>query len=1718
MQFCFSSSVNDTTPKSEPQSPAKKFSSLRRKCLEAMAILCCGLNNVKANCLDISQFSDGCLDQGVVTSNDFITQYSTILQCVTEIYETLQTRTKSETEQFSAILKTIGSWVEAVANNRDLKDSPKGQTAIGHYLEMTVNLIIVSSKNGENHALNMNTFQNVSKIPEDLLASSAIWEFEKGTKKDPPAMSLLEQMLKPEFMHFVLIANADQGDKYFILMHKFLKAACLTRPQEGLNIIDIIFENFKSIDVAIQKKVAVPGWKVMAQVYIAYVDKYNDIHQTDPNWTDKFKPKLTASLAVLSFPILQSEFLSATSKPLWKLWTEAYGKFGEKAPLLVNYTTLEAEDILAQEIIKKLDKKDLNQNEWINLSTYFCQQFIQAIPFQSLTQESQGVQNLSGATEMNPLGKMYHIVQVLVKLLSNVSKFKDRKTAVVLAEQLVLILSHVTSQPLQQPLLKLICPVFTVILEKDQMFTNGPEFESKVKNAHDVIVNRLQSRYEGKFDKTLLEDLRPLLKVSLKHKNRDIKNKTHQMWQLTFASALAEKDIPNEIKDLLKDPSELSTSNSTISHTDSEPSNFAVPLAFSSIFGKAKKAQENEAKKANISKEITPKKASKKAISIDDESSQDFVKIASPSNKKRVLTEHQKEIMRKRKDDIPALYSELSRDDSNMEAVVPSMFQSQSLAGDESSSQPMEIPNVDKLDKTGNTDKDDKTGHSDPAVPETSDAEKEVPKETSEIQEASEVNGEKEKEESQEEETSTEAGTGKNKRKSTKPEKIDKKSPLKKKRGRPSKKGAQATKANEETVESSQSTSEPPKKTIKAPKKTTEVQESPKKKVDIKDINEKPSEEPPIKKNLKRKATSPLKDMVSEVNQQILNKPEVHINRLSPTNLELSQVSPVKIITENPLVIQPAKVPFQLNNHDEDIIASSQPLETDDAKSDKNKAKKGKRHSIAVVQQNNSEVPEKRSSRRASQKLNMSLSEAAEVTKPIGKENEGPQPKANKVKTNKYGESPLHVAVKKGDYEKAKTLIEDGAEVNLKDHAGWTPLHEAAAHYNTHVTDIMKLLVDNGADVNAKANNGATPLHDAVMFLPEECIKFLLTHGADGDIENDEGKTPRNLVPELKRNLFETISPATSPTKTFEADEEGDKVLSQIIEEEILENDNDVDMEDIEADDNLNDSTNSVLATPLEESIDEGGDEEMKSVPSSQNDENNEVSESQEIIESSQTKEGEQKEDKAEESSSSLIKPPLPVIKNPKSQVLASVFNSRGARLLMMSKDKKTASPSSTASGSSQDSPNQRLMSPRPDKPLILTPTQTKREAWQKFVPSPCDASPSASILKRQASTDDVNNTKDNDQEAPPLKRRRVQFMDPPVSDQVVIPRCPSGKATRQKLQESRFNRDMFLSAVAKDLSKDKDQDSCGLYEATPPLEGDTPTNCIYSSLSECDEPVCSILHNLTTKTWHKAAEKSLQENGITTIGDLSKLTALKASSLKSLKPPNNLAVIKEALRKFEKSWIKRGKDKYQSSPVKSDEAPVEAPVEAPENDNDTENVEAKKDHSPTVAPVVEHSTPEEEEETMKEIYERPSPSPTESIEMKENREAMEVSEELSDEETIKKAEVIITEEHAPVEKIIVETCDAGTETVEKESNDASVATDKKDLVDAAVETEVKKTKHAQANTDVKSVQDCQQQTEAIEAKEVMEDFFKVMANLSVHNLSEVISRAAKAIQTKNAV
>ena len=49
--------------------------------------------------------------------------------------------------------------------------------------------------------MNLAIFQNVAKIPEELLASAAIWEFEKSAEKESPALSMIEQMFKKGQAH-----------------------------------------------------------------------------------------------------------------------------------------------------------------------------------------------------------------------------------------------------------------------------------------------------------------------------------------------------------------------------------------------------------------------------------------------------------------------------------------------------------------------------------------------------------------------------------------------------------------------------------------------------------------------------------------------------------------------------------------------------------------------------------------------------------------------------------------------------------------------------------------------------------------------------------------------------------------------------------------------------------------------------------------------------------------------------------------------------------------------------------------------------------------------------------------------------------------------------------------------------------------------------------------------------------------------------------------------------------------------------------------------------------------------------------------------------------------------------------------------------------------------------------------------------------------------------
>jgi ankyrin repeat protein len=103
------------------------------------------------------------------------------------------------------------------------------------------------------------------------------------------------------------------------------------------------------------------------------------------------------------------------------------------------------------------------------------------------------------------------------------------------------------------------------------------------------------------------------------------------------------------------------------------------------------------------------------------------------------------------------------------------------------------------------------------------------------------------------------------------------------------------------------------------------------------------------------------------------------------------------------------------------------------------------------------------------------------------------------------GFTPLNAAARQGNLEVVKYLVEHGADIDKSDNnRDKTPL--LAASFKGHF-DIVKYLVEKGAKVNAQSINGFTPLHDAAYVGNFEIVKYLIEHGADVRIRNQHNQT-----------------------------------------------------------------------------------------------------------------------------------------------------------------------------------------------------------------------------------------------------------------------------------------------------------------------------------------------------------------------------------------------------------------------------------------------------------------------------------------------------------------------------------------------------------------------------------------------------------------------------------
>ena len=112
-----------------------------------------------------------------------------------------------------------------------------------------------------------------------------------------------------------------------------------------------------------------------------------------------------------------------------------------------------------------------------------------------------------------------------------------------------------------------------------------------------------------------------------------------------------------------------------------------------------------------------------------------------------------------------------------------------------------------------------------------------------------------------------------------------------------------------------------------------------------------------------------------------------------------------------------------------------------------------------------------------------------------------------------YKQTTLFTPAEVGHTTALRLLLKAGADPNIKDKGGFTPLQWAAQEKQLSA---MKTLISFGADVNCKSKKGITPLMSASIVGFYKGVELLLSAGADVNIQDKKGNTAITFSEENK--------------------------------------------------------------------------------------------------------------------------------------------------------------------------------------------------------------------------------------------------------------------------------------------------------------------------------------------------------------------------------------------------------------------------------------------------------------------------------------------------------------------------------------------------------------------------------------------------------------------------
>uniref|UniRef100_A0A3B4B0A6 Telomere-associated protein Rif1 N-terminal domain-containing protein n=1 Tax=Periophthalmus magnuspinnatus TaxID=409849 RepID=A0A3B4B0A6_9GOBI len=374
---------------------------------------------------------------------------------------------------------------------------------------------------------------------------------------------------------------------------------------------------------------------------------------------------------------------SASQKSLLSTWSKLYKVFARCSALVI---TAE-ENICCEELCAKMAAavdKDALLVKWRTLLivdfTPYTPHFQQKVksphtPVNWMKKRNKVLGNLSTFQSL--------VVQCLNVFLDECGASSEAP-GVALVSVLSTLFSNLVLASAVQELLSTVVQPLTRLYS--QTATEPATFNFKVYTFHSVQLEKfisealssLQSRSTLAFNSELLELLCPLLCVLFSHKNKQLRTTVTHFWNASFANSIS-LVYPEELRPILSQvkqktpiilpgfevvsvPDDLSGQDlSECSQLETKLS--GIPISSlgkrDSLLGKTPEAKDRTSSKTSKLTKLdfgSPKAPCRSVL--EEEASVDFVFIP-PETKERVLTEHQKEVKRTKRVDIPAMYNNL---------------------------------------------------------------------------------------------------------------------------------------------------------------------------------------------------------------------------------------------------------------------------------------------------------------------------------------------------------------------------------------------------------------------------------------------------------------------------------------------------------------------------------------------------------------------------------------------------------------------------------------------------------------------------------------------------------------------------------------------------------------------------------------------------------------------------------------------------------------------------------------------------------------------------------------------------------------------------------------------------------------------------------------------------------------------------------------------------